>query len=106
MCCSPRRGTARQMASRSSIDRSLLRQVARVAEKFPTLQRDGHIPVFPKKIVECAQVEFFALLHSRVGEKFHDLQFSDLVSNRLTGTSRKSNRFLARGLFVHRDFFL
>jgi hypothetical protein len=43
------------------------------ADIFPLLQRNGHIPVFPDEIVEGAEIEFFTLLHARVGEKFQDL---------------------------------
>jgi hypothetical protein len=37
------------------------------------LQRDRHVAVLPKEIVEGAKVKFVALLHARVGEKFQDL---------------------------------
>ena len=40
------------------------------AQIFPFLQRDRHIAVFPDEIVEGAEIEFVALLHARVGEKF------------------------------------
>src|SRR6266550_4464117 len=93
-------------ASKSPIRSALLRHVAPVAKEFPALQRDRDIAVFPEEIVEGAEAEFLALLHARVSEKFHDLQLSDLVRDCLTRTYRKGNRFLARRLFVHRNFFL
>src|SRR6266508_1871556 len=40
---------------------------------FPHLQRDWHVAVFPNEIVERAEIEFFALLHACVGEKFQNL---------------------------------
>src|SRR5439155_14705126 len=73
------------------------------AQILPLLQRDRDIAVFPNEIMEGADAEFVALLHARVGEKFHDLQFPDLVSNGLTRTSGKRDCLLTRGLFVHRD---
>src|SRR5256885_3170989 len=76
------------------------------AEIFPALQGDRDVAVFPDEIVEDAEIEFLSLLHARVGEKFYNLQLSDLVRNGLTRTSGKRDCFLARGLFVHRDFFL
>src|ERR1044071_4981531 len=40
---------------------------------FPLLQCDRHVAVFPKEIMEGAEVEFVALLHARVGKKFQNL---------------------------------
>src|SRR5207248_3802157 len=76
------------------IDQPLLRKTARVAEKFPLLQRDWYIAVFPYEIVEGAQIKFFALLHPLVGEEFYDLQFADLIGNGLTGAGCEGDRFL------------
>jgi len=68
------------------------------AQILPLLQRDWDVPVFPNEIVERAEIEFFALLHSRVGEKFHDLEFADLIGDGLAGTGREGNCFLTGGI--------
>src|SRR5215831_6277003 len=44
-----------------------------LSEILLLLQRDRHVAVFPNEIVEIAEIEFVALLHARVGEKFQDL---------------------------------
>jgi hypothetical protein len=46
------------------------------------LPRNRHVAVFPDKIVEGAQTEFFSLLHARFAEKFCDLEFADLIGVR------------------------
>jgi hypothetical protein len=51
------------------------------AQVFPALQRDRHVAILPDEIVEDAQVEFFALLQSRFGQKFCDLEFADLIAD-------------------------
>ena len=56
--------------------------------------------------MERAEIEFVALLHARVSEKFDDLQFADLIRNGLARPGGKRDRFLARSLFIHRDFVL
>jgi len=73
---------------------------------LPPLQRNRHIAVFPDEIVEGAETEFFALLHARVGEEFHDLQLADLIGDGAARTGGKRDCLLARGLFVHWDFLL
>src|SRR6266516_3075144 len=94
------------VATLSELSEMASRSIVGSAEIFPALQRDRDVAVFPDEIVEGAEIEFVALLHARVGEKFYNLQLSDLVRNGLTRTSGKRDCFLARGLFVHRDFFL
>jgi hypothetical protein len=49
------------------------------SQQLPALQRDGHISVSPKEIVESAKIEFVSLLSMSVGKEFVDLQFTDLV---------------------------
>src|SRR5438093_5913925 len=65
----------------------------------------GTLPFFQTKS-ERAEIEFFSLLHARFGQKFRDLQFTDLIRDGLTRARGESDRFLACGLFVHRDLFL
>ena len=43
------------------------------AQILPLLQRNRYVAVFPKEIVEGAEIEFVALLHARVGDEFQDL---------------------------------
>ena len=43
---------------------------------------------------------------SRVGKKFDDLEFADLIRDRLARASGKSDCFLARGICVHGHFLL
>src|SRR5437764_5008090 len=69
-------------ADRLFTQRSGLHFVSR-AEIFPALQRDRHVAILPHEIVEGAEIEFFALLHTGVGEEFHDLQFADLIGDGL-----------------------
>jgi hypothetical protein len=69
----------------------------REVEIFPPVQCNRHVTALPDEIVESAAVEFVALLHSRVGEEFHDLQLADLVSDSLAGDrSRKPSLSAAR----------
>src|SRR5262249_784986 len=75
-------------------------------EKFPLLQRNRDIAVFPNKIMKGAKIEFVSLVHARVGEEFHDLQFADLIRDCLARPRGERGRFLARGLFVHWDFLV
>jgi len=56
----------------------------RCAQIFPALQRDRHVAVLPDEIVEGVKIEFVALLHSRFGEEFCDLEFACLIGDRLT----------------------
>jgi hypothetical protein len=49
------------------------------SQQLPALQRDGHISVLPKEIVESAKIEFVSVLPMSVGKEFVDLQFTDLV---------------------------
>jgi hypothetical protein len=53
------------------------------AEIFPTQERDWNVPVLPQIIVDGSQVDFVAPMKTGVGEKLDDLQFADLVGNRL-----------------------
>jgi len=53
-----------------------LRQFVAHAQVLPTMERYRDVAVLPDEIVEGAQIEFVALLHSRVGEQFDDLQFT------------------------------
>src|ERR1043166_3813394 len=85
---------------------SELRQIASVVEIFPALQRDWHVAVFPDEIMEGAQIEFFALSHARVGEKFQDLQLANLICDGAARAGGKSDCFLARGQLVHWNFLL
>src|SRR3954449_7858643 len=81
-------------------------RIVGVTEILPALKRDRYVTVFPNEIVERAQIEFVALLHSRFSQKFGDLQFAHLVSNRLPRCGGERNCFLPRRRFIHRHFFL
>src|SRR3954454_14554160 len=82
------------------------RHFVRRAEILPALQRDRNVTVLPDEIVERAQIEFLALPHPRFGEEFRDLEFTDLVGDRLAGTYCERDRFLARCRSVHWDLLL
>src|SRR5438874_13386439 len=62
------------------------------AKKFPALQRNGHISVFPEEIVEGAQAERISFLPVSVGEEFVNLQFAYLIRNRLPGGGWRTSR--------------
>src|SRR5437763_799477 len=58
--------------------------IAGFSEILPALQRDRDVAVFPNKIVEGSEVEFFSLLQSCFGEKFCYLKFANLIGEGLT----------------------
>src|SRR5712692_181358 len=88
--------------------RSLSQAVERVdlifqSEIFPALQSDWHVAVLPDEVVKPAQAEAILLLAVGIGKKLVDLQFADLVRDRLAGSGGKG-RSLGVGCFgVHRD---
>jgi hypothetical protein len=63
------------------------------SEIFPLLQRDGHVAVFPDKIVERAETEFFALPEARVGSSLLLRLFgADQIFNCISSKSEQENR--------------
>src|SRR5262249_39920047 len=54
---------------------------------LPFLRRDRHITIFPDEIVEGAEVEFVALLHTRVGKDgLHRIE--QIVQDHINGRVR------------------
>src|SRR5205085_5130960 len=75
------------------------------AQIFPPLQRDRDVAVFPDEIVEGAEVEFLTLLYPRFRQEFRDLELANLIADGLAWTGRERDRFLTRGVRIHRHFF-
>src|SRR6266496_3024047 len=73
------------------------------AKKFPALQRNGHISVFPEEIVEGAQAERISFLPVSVGEEFVNLQFAHLIRNRLAGGGGEHRGFAVSSGGIHRN---
>ena len=71
------------------------------AKKFPALQRNGHISVFPEEIVEGAQAERISFLPVSVGEEFVNLQFAYLIRNRLPGSGGEHRGFTMSSGRIH-----
>src|SRR5205809_2509419 len=75
-------------------------------EKFPALQRDGHISIFPEEIVECAQAERRSFLAVSVGEEFINLQLAYLIGNSLAGSGGEHGGFAVSSGGIHRNCVL
>src|SRR5215475_2649459 len=60
---------------------------------LPPQQRDRNVAVLPKVIVKRAQAEFISQRLPRIGQKFRNLQLSDLICDGLPGQGSEEDGF-------------
>src|SRR5215472_18528410 len=73
------------------------------AEVLPSLQGDGDVAVEPEEVMKGTEAEGAFLLAVRIGEKFVDLHFADLVGDGLTGIRGEQRRLSVGGAGIHGD---